>query len=83
VWLLRNAPLSLVTTYAFVNPVVAVVLGALILGERFTIRSAVATVAVVLGVILMLRRGAAEAPPAVDACEPNECPDPSPDQFAA
>jgi drug/metabolite transporter (DMT)-like permease len=56
VWLLRNARLSLVTTYAFVNPVVAVALGALLLGESFTIRSAGATVAVVLGVILMLRR---------------------------
>jgi drug/metabolite transporter (DMT)-like permease len=56
VWLLRNARLSLVTTYAFVNPVVAVALGAVFLGESFTIRSAAATVAVVLGVILMLRR---------------------------
>jgi drug/metabolite transporter (DMT)-like permease len=56
VWLLRNARLSLVTTYAFVNPVVAVALGAAFLGESFTIRSAAATVAVVLGVILMLRR---------------------------
>jgi drug/metabolite transporter (DMT)-like permease len=36
VWLLGNAPLSLVATYAYVNPVVAVVLGALILGERVT-----------------------------------------------
>lgn len=56
VWLLRNAELSLVTTYAFVNPVVAVILGAVILSEPFTIRSAVATAAVVCGVILMLRR---------------------------
>jgi drug/metabolite transporter (DMT)-like permease len=36
VWLLGNAPLSLIATYAYVNPVVAVVLGALILGERVT-----------------------------------------------
>ncbi|MEU9147125.1 EamA family transporter [Streptomyces sp. NPDC048349] len=35
-WLLRNAPLSLVSTYAYVNPVVAVALGALILGEALT-----------------------------------------------
>jgi drug/metabolite transporter (DMT)-like permease len=56
VWLLRNARLSLVTTYAFVNPVVAVILGSLLLNESFTIRSAAATIAVVLGVILMLRR---------------------------
>jgi drug/metabolite transporter (DMT)-like permease len=56
VWLLRNAELSLVTTYAFVNPVVAVILGAVILSEPFTIRSAIATGAVVAGVILMLTR---------------------------
>ena len=30
-WLLRNAPLSLVGTYAYVNPVVAVALGAVFL----------------------------------------------------
>src|SRR5439155_920608 len=32
-WLLQNASVSLVSTYAFVNPVVAVVLGAVILAE--------------------------------------------------
>ncbi|HEY3013496.1 MAG TPA: EamA family transporter [Nocardioides sp.] len=36
VWLLSNAPISLVATYAYVNPVVAVILGALILGEQVT-----------------------------------------------
>lgn len=56
VWLLRNAELSLVTTYAFVNPVVAVILGATILSEPFTLRSALSTVAVVVGVILIIRQ---------------------------
>jgi drug/metabolite transporter (DMT)-like permease len=36
VWLLAHAPISLVATYAYVNPVVAVMLGALILGEPIT-----------------------------------------------
>jgi drug/metabolite transporter (DMT)-like permease len=36
VWLLGHAPLSLTATYAYVNPVVAVVLGALILSEPVT-----------------------------------------------
>jgi drug/metabolite transporter (DMT)-like permease len=36
VWLLSNAPIGLVATYAYVNPVVAVALGALVLGERLT-----------------------------------------------
>ncbi|MGW1010887.1 EamA family transporter [Streptomyces termitum] len=35
-WLLQSAPVSLVATYAYVNPVVAVLLGALILGEALT-----------------------------------------------
>jgi drug/metabolite transporter (DMT)-like permease len=35
-WLLQNAPVSLVATYAYVNPVVAVALGALILAEPVT-----------------------------------------------
>ena len=35
-WLLQNAPVSLVSTYAYVNPVVAVFLGALILAEPVT-----------------------------------------------
>jgi drug/metabolite transporter (DMT)-like permease len=73
VWLLRNAELSLVTTYAFVNPVVAVILGALILSEPFTIRSAIATVAVVAGVILMIRqRPVKPVPPAGVVPAPDE-----------
>jgi drug/metabolite transporter (DMT)-like permease len=36
VWLLANAPISFVATYAYVNPVVAVFLGWLVLGEHVT-----------------------------------------------
>lgn len=36
VWLLDHAPISLVSTYAYVNPVVAVALGTLVLGEPLT-----------------------------------------------
>jgi drug/metabolite transporter (DMT)-like permease len=36
VWLLQNAPISKVSTYAYVNPVVAIFLGALLLGESVT-----------------------------------------------
>lgn len=35
-WLLQHAPVSLVSTYAYVNPVVAVLLGALVLSEPVT-----------------------------------------------
>ena len=34
VWLLSSAPISLVATYAYVNPAVAVLLGAVVLGEH-------------------------------------------------
>jgi drug/metabolite transporter (DMT)-like permease len=53
-WLLGTAPVSMVATYAYVNPVVAVVLGALIAGEGITALSVlgglitVAAVAVVV-----------------------------------
>ncbi|HVX69219.1 MAG TPA: EamA family transporter [Mycobacteriales bacterium] len=72
VWLLHTAPLSLVTTYAYVNPVVAVTLGAILLGETFTIRSAVATVAVVVGVVLMLRRPQPTSSPVPAGAVPDE-----------
>jgi drug/metabolite transporter (DMT)-like permease len=38
VWLLARAPLSLATTYAYVNPAVAVALGALFLSEPLTMK---------------------------------------------
>jgi len=54
VWLLANAPLSLTATYAYVNPVVAVVLGALILGEQVTWPILLGGAVVVAGVSLVV-----------------------------
>ena len=62
VWLLGNAPLSLVTTYAYVNPLVAVLLGITLLGEAFTARTAVATVVIVAGVALIVSKPHAPRP---------------------
>jgi drug/metabolite transporter (DMT)-like permease len=53
-WLLRNAPTSLVGTYAFVNPVVAVLLGTLFLGEPLSLRTIVAGSVIVAGVALIV-----------------------------
>jgi drug/metabolite transporter (DMT)-like permease len=53
-WLLQTAPLSLVATYAYVNPVVAVLLGALILNEQLTWPIAVGGAVVVAGVVLIV-----------------------------
>jgi drug/metabolite transporter (DMT)-like permease len=55
VWLLRAAPISLVSTYAYVNPVVAVVLGWALLGEEVTLRMLVAGAAIVVAVALIVR----------------------------
>ncbi|MET9509590.1 EamA family transporter [Streptomyces flavidovirens] len=53
-WLLHTAPLSLVSTYAYVNPVVAVVLGALILNERLTWPITLGGAIVVAGVCVIV-----------------------------
>lgn len=55
VWLLRNAPMSLVGTYAYVNPVVAVLLGTLILGEPLGWKTIVGG-AVILGSVALIVR---------------------------
>jgi drug/metabolite transporter (DMT)-like permease len=53
-WVLRHAPLPLIATYAFVNPVVAVVLGAVILNETVTASQIVAAAVIVAGVALII-----------------------------
>jgi drug/metabolite transporter (DMT)-like permease len=55
VWLLEHAPVSLTTTYAYVNPVVAVFLGWLILSEPITASVVVGGSLAVLGVALVVR----------------------------
>jgi drug/metabolite transporter (DMT)-like permease len=44
-----------VSTYAFVNPVVAVALGTLLLGERLTVTALIGGAIVVASVALLLR----------------------------
>ena len=63
VWLLRVAPISLVSTYAYVNPIVAVALGWLILGEDVTVQMAVAGAAVLISVAVILRSGGTSLEP--------------------
>ena len=56
VWLLHNAPISLVATYAYVNPVIAVLLGALILNEPITAAVVAGGAVIVLGVVLVVSK---------------------------
>jgi drug/metabolite transporter (DMT)-like permease len=58
---LRHASATLVGTYAYVNPVVAVLLGWLVLHEAITIRT-VSAMALILGAVLMIQLGAKPAP---------------------
>jgi drug/metabolite transporter (DMT)-like permease len=53
-WLLTVAPLSRVATYAYVNPVVAVILGSVVLGEPLTPRTVVAGTIIILAVVLIV-----------------------------
>jgi len=53
-WLIQVASLAKVSTYAYVNPVVAVVLGFLILGEPVTPRTLVASAVIVAAVALIV-----------------------------
>lgn len=63
VWLLRSAPTSLVATYAYVNPVVAVILAWALLGEEITFQMAIAGAAVVASVALIVRSTASTLEP--------------------
>ena len=52
VWLLRVAPTPLVSTYAYVNPVVAIALGSLFIGERIAPRELIAAAFILAAVVL-------------------------------
>ncbi|HEX5799015.1 MAG TPA: EamA family transporter [Gaiellaceae bacterium] len=64
VWLLRNAPMALVGTYAYVNPVVAVALGTLVLGEPLDARVLLGGGAILAAVILIVSARPIDAPAA-------------------
>jgi drug/metabolite transporter (DMT)-like permease len=53
-WLLKSAPISTVATYAYVNPIVAVALGALLLGETLEPRTLVAALLIIGAVVAMV-----------------------------
>lgn len=63
-YLLRHASLALATSYAYVNPVVAVLLGALLRGERLDAWGAAGLAVIVLAVVLLTLPERAVAVPA-------------------
>ena len=63
-WLLRNVAISTVATYAFVNPVIAVFLGWLILSEEITAFVVAGTAVIVASVAFVVLSPAEKAPAA-------------------
>jgi drug/metabolite transporter (DMT)-like permease len=55
-WLVANVPVTTLGTYAYVNPVVAVALGAIFLSEPITLRTVVAA-ALILGAVVAMVSG--------------------------
>jgi len=75
VWLLANAPAAKVATYAYVNPVIAVLLGWWILDERVSAAIAVGSAIIVVAVVLVTTARiapATEPEPAPGTAEPQE-----------
>jgi drug/metabolite transporter (DMT)-like permease len=62
VYLLHATTPARVSTYAYVNPIVAVLLGWALAGEAVTLRIALATVGIVAAVALIIRYGGARVP---------------------
>jgi drug/metabolite transporter (DMT)-like permease len=58
VWLLQNAPISKVATYAYVNPVIAILLGWAILSENVTATMLIGAAVIVCSVAATVRREA-------------------------
>ena len=62
IWLLTQVPTTAVATYAYVNPLVAVLLGWAFLGERVTGQTLVAAALIIAAVALILSRSSSTAP---------------------
>ncbi|MGA1670483.1 MAG: EamA family transporter, partial [Candidatus Nanopelagicaceae bacterium] len=53
-WLVQNAPVGLIATYAYVNPVVAIILGTIFLDEVLSITLFFGAIVVISGVALVV-----------------------------
>jgi drug/metabolite transporter (DMT)-like permease len=54
---LKHLPIATVSLYAYVNPIIAVILGTLILKEPFSTRMAVSAAIVLIGMALVRAEG--------------------------
>lgn len=74
IWLLRHVQPSMVATYAYVNPIIAVILGWLIAGEELAPRIVLAAIVIVLAVALITTFSARKpkVPPSMAQKAPQE-----------
>ncbi len=52
-WLLRNAPITLVSTYAYVNPLIAILIGNRLAQETLNLRILTAAIIIISSVFLI------------------------------
>ena len=69
-WLLRNAPISKVVTHQYVNPLVAIILGAALLDEQLTIATGLGAALIVGSVFVAVRQESVERRPPAAAAAP-------------
>ena len=80
IWLLHHVRPALATSYAYVNPPLAVLIGALIGGERFTTHDLGAMAVILAGVVLITlakARGGAQPAPATPVATSADAPSPA------
>lgn len=75
-WLLNNVTPARAATYAYVNPVVAVLLGWLVVSEPLTRQMLIAAAVIISSVILITTFGREHRPMAAPALHDSECPTP-------
>lgn len=73
-WLLAHAPISQVSTYAYVNPVIAVLLGAVFLSEDVAVATLAGMALVIASVWVIVRQETAAEPPSPPATAPSREP---------
>ena len=68
-WLLQVSTPARIATYAYVNPVIAILLGCWLLGEPFTPRVALAMAVIVTAVVIIAQYGRRPHPPATPVAQ--------------
>ena len=74
-WLLRHCEPAKVATYAYVNPIVAVILGAVFAGETLTLRTMIGAGLIIgsVAVVIMAQQMKPKGSPAPAIIDPAEC----------